>query len=43
MKFSKKKGINVYIKADKDSKSFILGTDMSLVDNFDKEFGVEKY
>lgn len=43
IKFSKEKGINVYIKADKDSESVLLGTDMSLVDNFNKEFGNGKY
>ena len=43
IKYSKEKGINVYIKADKDSESVILGTDMSLVDNFNKEFGNGKY
>ena len=43
IKYCKAKGINIYIKADKDSESVILGTDMSLVDNFNKEFGNGKY
>ena len=43
IKFSKEKGINIYIKADKDSKSVILGTDVNLVDNFNEEFGNGKY
>ena len=35
VRFSCEKGLDVYIKADKEEKSIILGTDFTFVDNFD--------
>ena len=33
--FSRDKGIDIYIKADKEEKAIILGTDTTFINNFD--------
>lgn len=36
IRFSREKGLDVYIRADQKEKSIILGTDITLIYNFDK-------
>lgn len=35
VRFSREKGLDIYIKADKEEKSIILGTDFTFINNFD--------